>query len=55
MNLWKRQDAKSGLHVKGHTLTDNSAVLLSTVGHGAGIGCVVFVGLNVGLDELRRH
>jgi DNA-binding transcriptional LysR family regulator len=39
-NLWKRQDAKSGLHVKGHTLTHNSAVLLSTVGHGVGIGAV---------------
>ncbi len=37
MNLWERQDAKSGLQVKGHTLTDNSAVLLSMVRHGVGI------------------
>jgi DNA-binding transcriptional LysR family regulator len=31
MNLWERQDAKSGLQIKGQTLTDNSAVLLSMV------------------------
>jgi DNA-binding transcriptional LysR family regulator len=37
MNLWARQDAKLGLQVKGQTLTDNSAVLLSMVRHGAGI------------------
>lgn len=37
MNLWERQDAKSGLQVKGQTLTDNSAVLLSMVRHGVGI------------------
>jgi DNA-binding transcriptional LysR family regulator len=37
MNLWERQDAKVGLQVKGQTLTDNSAVLLSMVRHGAGI------------------
>jgi DNA-binding transcriptional LysR family regulator len=37
MNLWERQDAKSSLQVKGHTLTDNSAVLLSMVRHGVGI------------------
>ncbi len=37
MNLWERQDAKSGLQVKGQTLTDNSAVLLSMVRHGLGI------------------
>lgn len=37
MNHWERQDAKSGLQVKGQTLTDNSAVLLSMVRHGVGI------------------
>ena len=37
MNLWERQDAKSGLQVKGQTLTDNSAVLLSMVRSGVGI------------------
>lgn len=37
MNHWERQDAKSGLQVKGQTLTDNSAVLLSMVRHGLGI------------------
>lgn len=37
MNLWQRQDAKSGMHVKGQTLTDNSAVLLHMVRHGVGI------------------
>lgn len=37
MNLWERQDAKSGLQVKGQTLTDNSAVLLCMVKHGVGI------------------
>ncbi|WP_101049918.1 LysR family transcriptional regulator [Macromonas nakdongensis] len=37
MNLWERQDAKSGLQIKGQTLTDNSAVLLSMVRHGVGI------------------
>lgn len=37
MNLWERQGAKSGLQVKGQTLTDNSAVLLCMVKHGVGI------------------
>lgn len=37
MNLWEMQDAKSGLQVKGQTLTQNSAVLLSMVGSGVGI------------------
>ena len=37
MNLWERQDTKSGLQVKGYTLTDNSAVLLGMVRHGVGI------------------
>ena len=37
MNLWEMQDAKSGLQVKGQTLTDSSAVLLSMVGSGVGI------------------
>jgi DNA-binding transcriptional LysR family regulator len=37
MNQWERQDASSGLQVKGHTLTDSSAVLLSMVRHGVGI------------------
>ena len=37
MNHWERLDAKLGLQVKGQTLTDNSAVLLSMVRHGVGI------------------
>lgn len=37
LNHWERHDGTSSLQVKGKTLTDSSAVLLSMVRHGVGI------------------
>jgi DNA-binding transcriptional LysR family regulator len=37
MNQWQRQDAKAPTPVKGQSLTDNSAVMLTLVRHGVGI------------------
>lgn len=37
MNQWQRQDTKAPWAVKGQTLTDNSAVMLTLVRHGVGM------------------
>lgn len=37
MNMWQRQDAAEPLAVKGQSLTDNSAVMLTLARHGVGI------------------
>lgn len=37
MNQWQRQDSQTPLQVKGQSLTDNSAVMLTLVRHGVGI------------------
>jgi DNA-binding transcriptional LysR family regulator len=37
MNQWQRQDSSIPLQIKGQTLTDNSAVMLTLVRHGVGI------------------
>lgn len=37
MNQWQRQDTQTPLQVKGQSLTDNSAVMLTLVRHGVGI------------------
>jgi DNA-binding transcriptional LysR family regulator len=37
MNLWQRQDCPTPWAVKGQSLTDNSAVMLTLVRHGVGI------------------
>jgi DNA-binding transcriptional LysR family regulator len=37
MNLWQRQDSPTPWTVKGQSLTDNSAIMLTLVRHGVGI------------------
>lgn len=37
MNQWQRQDSRMPLQIKGQSLTDNSATLLTMVRHGVGI------------------
>ena len=37
MNTWQRQDGQTPVTVKGQSLTDNSAVILTLARHGVGI------------------